>query len=63
MFNNIKVTNKIGTANIIVRFLIFLLSFTFLTSCKDGSRISWKIQNFPTKKPSPILKVYIEFFE
>ena len=60
MFNNIKVTNKIGTANIIVRFLIFLLSFTFLTSCKDGSRISWKIQNFPTKKPSPILKVYIE---
>ena len=60
MFNNIKVINKIGTANIIVRFLIFLLSFTFLTSCKDGCRISWKIQNFPTKKPSPILKVYIE---
>ena len=28
MFNNIKATNKIGTANIIVRFLIFLLSFT-----------------------------------
>ena len=59
MFNNIIEAKALRSTSVVVRLLIFFLSLTFLVSC-DDFRISWESQNYPIKKVSPKLKVYIE---
>lgn len=59
MFNNIIEAKVLRSTSAVVRLLIFFLSLTFLVSC-DDFRISWESQNYPIKKVSPKLKVYIE---
>ncbi len=59
MFNNIVEEKALRSTSVAVRLLIFFLSLTFLVSC-DDFRINWESQNYPIKKVSPKLKVYIE---
>lgn len=55
-----KKRKRIRSAEFFVRLIFLILSFTLLSSCKDGIKISWEPQDYPIKKASPILKVYIE---